>query len=267
MTLTNELDPIKNILNAKDQTNYEDEKQDYYKFYRGHIENYQIIEDIFQSKFGYHNTDYKDIMNSFWITYKCFLQLEYPEIFLPKRVIRNRKLISLEVGAVNEILSKYSYPPNYGEIDKVYVKFYHSNFPELIVKEGDTWINLLLHNYEYFGLVHENDELKKFATRTHTIGNIAVVPKGFNSGRKSHDYWDWGMKYLNEFLAYLGSWEIFLRMHFLEMYVDKQKKVLPFWKEHLKINADVLPNSTEDILSFLKFVNSAIEERGKLILE
>lgn len=103
-----ETNPIKNILMGKIDQNYMDNKNDYYNYSRGHLENYQIVEDVFQKLTNHKDTGFKDIMNSFWITYKCLLQIEYPKIFKP-------------FG--NEIVS-IKKPPFYGEINDSYIKHY-----------------------------------------------------------------------------------------------------------------------------------------------
>lgn len=83
--------PIKNILLANEDINYCDKSDDYFNFNdfkRGHIENYKSIDDLFRKLFPNANTEYKDIMHSFWTIYKCYLQIIYPEIFTPEGTIK-----------------------------------------------------------------------------------------------------------------------------------------------------------------------------------
>lgn len=262
--------PIQNILKAKDKMNYVDEKNDYHKFYQGHIENYQIVEDIFQELLKNESTDYKDVMNSFWTTYKCFLQIEYPEVFMPEGNLNNE--IPLEKSKEDKTPSM-SYPPHtateYSAVPQKYIDYYNSYFPQLTVDFGDTWVEFLQNNFVEFDKVHEYSELKKFATLTHTIGNITVVPKGFNGGRNAYDYWDWGMLYLNEFLSPFNSWKEFVNLYFLDEYVNEIFEVIEFWNGHLKsdIETKILPKSRTEIEQFLIFVNSCIKHRGIAILE
>ncbi|EIW2096634.1 hypothetical protein MBU60_002592 [Enterococcus faecalis] len=64
--------PVKNILKARTSN--------------VHIEKYEVVEDVFLKLTG-KATVHKDIMNSFWTTYKIMLQLVYPDFFRPAEVI------------------------------------------------------------------------------------------------------------------------------------------------------------------------------------
>ena len=57
--------PVKNILKARTSN--------------VHIEKYEVVEDVL--KLTGKATAHKDIMNSFWTTYKIMLQLVYPDFF------------------------------------------------------------------------------------------------------------------------------------------------------------------------------------------
>ncbi len=69
--VSNENEAIKNILLAKNFSNYVDSEIDYNKYYQGHIENYQVVENVFKKVFQEGNGSHKDVMNSFWTTEYC----------------------------------------------------------------------------------------------------------------------------------------------------------------------------------------------------
>lgn len=280
---------IENILLAKNPDNYVDSESDYKNFYRGHIENYQIVEDVFRKVFKDVNESHKDIMNSFWTTYKFFLQIEYPDVFTPKGSLKTEipleKNIKLTVSKVNN-----GYPPfdseDYQVIHKKYVSYYKTNFSQFIVEEGYTWNRFLIENFEQFAKVHNCPELIQFAKLTHSIGNINLVPKGFNGSRYCPhlDYWDLSLnslkkiftgekennvfsdftvKSIEKYMSAYSSWDIFIDSHYLNNYVDENYNVLPFWKRHFEI---IKPTTHEEIIMFLTKANTCIENRGKTIL-
>ena len=268
--------PIKNILLANDDINYCDKSDDYFNFNdfkRGHIENYKSIDDLFRKLFPNANTEYKDIMNSFWTTYKCYLQIIYPEIFTPEGTIKDGDEVPLKIPQKSELSSltinmKYSpfkYNKDNGRIHKKYLAYYKENYSFLKVYEGMTWVEFLIENFEVFSKVHNSEELKEFAVLTHTIGNIAIVPYGFNTGRKSNDYWDMGLKLLQKRLP-STEWETFINTNFFKCYVDENYNVKQYFKTTDKNNS-YLPQNEEEIISFLKNINFCIETRGKEMMK
>ncbi|MDQ7158907.1 hypothetical protein RCG63_02715 [Lactococcus lactis] len=265
---SNKNEVIKNILLAKDFSNYVDSKSDYNKFYQGHIENYQVIEIIFKEVFQKVNGSHKDVMNSFWTTYKFFLQIEYPDIFTPVGSLRNKNPLKKNI---NLIVSKVSnaYPPfdskKHQIIHQKYICYYKKYFPQLNVKEGDTWNQFLMENFNQFDKVHLCLELVQFAKLTHSIGNIAVVPKDFNASRYLPylDYWDLSLNSLKKCMPAYNSWDSFVDSHYLNNYVDEHYNVLPFWENHFKRTN---PTTREEIIMFLTKANFCIENRGKKIL-
>ncbi|MGR6899398.1 hypothetical protein [Rummeliibacillus sp. BSL5] len=264
--------PIKNILLAKVSANYLDKSDDYFNynnFKRGHIENYQLIENVFRILFPSSNTDYKDVMNSFWTTYKCYLQIMYPEIFMPIGTIKEGDASPLIIPDYerNDSIPNFAYPPHSSEKYEVlhpkYLTYYKNNFPSLTVEKGMNWIEFLSTNFEYFSEVHDSEELQKFAVLTHTVGNIAAVPCGFNGGRGHRDYWDWGLKLLQDFLEPIGAWKDFINTNFLNCYVDEDYKIIPYWKNHLVPYSRLLPKNKFELIEFLEQANFRIEERGR----
>lgn len=266
--------PIKNILMGKDKKYYQDisgltEKSDYYTGSRGDVENYKIVHDVFRKLTGGRVTEHKDIMNSFWTTYKILLQIEYPKFFRPDEIIgENKKNFLNEVSTSN--LSKVSikFPPYNSRKTMIISDEYFTYFDkyEFEINQGDTWIDFLLKNFKRFDKVHENLELKKFAKRTHTIGNITVVPKGFNTGRQANDYWDFGLQSLQDFLTSFDSWDNYVETYCMQPFLTEENKPVSLWKGHLEEQSAKLPQDEVIINMFLSNVNRSIEARGILIM-
>ncbi|MGX4645064.1 hypothetical protein [Holzapfeliella sp. JNUCC 80] len=276
---------IKNILLAKDKENYRDKYSDYvkHKQAKGHIENYSEVDTILKKVF---NIDekillHKDIMNSFWYTYKFYLQLEYPAIFKPGGNLNNK--LPLTKPKSSQLSKTYiGYPPHTtgGKsqyLNQKYIEYYNQYFQSLLspfqkeIKEEQypkiLWVDFLRKNFEKFNKVHENKYLKDFAKLTHTIGNIVIVPKGFNSNRGNYDYWDYGLCYLKKsWYPTTSGWKKIIKDNFLEEYVcNSCGSVQPLWEKHLK-SGNLLPKNTSQIDSFLITVNQRIENRGKRIM-
>lgn len=254
---------IKNILLAKVKTNYAVNTG------AGHVEQYKIVDDV--SEMLLENTDYsnRDIMNSFWNTYKFLLQIEYPDVFTPDGTLNDNIHLQKNKIPVNQN-SRRRYPPFDSDknqfIDKKYIYYYKNNFPDLVVNDGDTWVKFLIVNFDYFKMVHNYPELYRFARLTHTIGNIDVVSKNTNSVRalRDYDYWDITLKSVKESKATLLDWKSFVDSHHLNNYVDKNYNVVMFWENHSKNS--LIPETWKDVNSFLSKVNLWIEDRGKQIL-
>jgi hypothetical protein len=285
---------ITDILEKKNIINFSDFHRDYYngrnwesymaRAERGHIENYRIIEAVFQKIFPRQDSKktYKDIMNSFWTTYKFLLQNEYPDIFTPKGSLGNNRPLSKN----NETLSSQnkqtgnSYPPKdswgYQVIPYKYLKYYENNFPNKIKIRGiDTWCEFLIQNFDYFTRVHQCDKLNKYAQLTHTIGNILTVPcnSNYKKGKYIYDYCDLGLKSLKDLLS-PSCWGSFVKSHYLDEYVDENDNVIPLWKNHLvnsslspKDNGNQIPKESNQIHEFLSNVNCRIINRGKYLIK
>ncbi|WP_426093968.1 hypothetical protein, partial [Escherichia coli] len=64
-----------------------------------------------------------------------------------------------------------------------YLTYFDQVFPDYLpnpVPKKYTWNEFLLDNFTKFERVHQDPQLKRFAELTHSIGNITVVPLGFN---------------------------------------------------------------------------------------
>lgn len=268
------VNPIKNILLAKKGKNYQNKSSDYYNYtsYKnGHIENYQIVEEVFQKLNGGKPTEYKDIMNSFWVTYKTILQIEYPEFFRPNRIEK-----ILEKPDKNTLLPpSIKYPPYCSrknliisdEYRTYFEAFNFGNNEKFKIEEEDTWLDFLLKNFGEFEKVHKNPNLMKFAELTHTIGNITIVPKGFNRSRASHDYWDFALESLRVFLASFNSWNNYVEIYCMQPFLKEDGELVSLWEGHLEGETPLLLQDKDMVNEFLVGVNKSIEVRGKNIIE
>lgn len=268
-----ETNPIKNILMGKLNQYYMDSPNDYYKNSIGHLENYQVVEDVFEKLTNDKDTGFKDIMNSFWMTYKCLLQIEYPEIFRPVGSLRKNNKLPLERPNKDNLQNvQNGFPPSsskhYTIVHSKYIEYYEKNFPMLELRNKQylkelTWVDFLLVNFDEFKKVNENiEELKIFAKLTHTIGNITVVPPKLNNSRANYDYWDYGLKKLigsfeteKEFICYR---DIFIMHPFLKL----NNTPIPLQSGHFEKKGGTLPQNRQVAIDFLRNVNQKIEVRG-----
>lgn len=116
------------------------------------------------------------------------------------------------------------------------------------------------------------NNIKKFATYSHTIGNMILVPKElppytkgkgtFNTMRatKVKDFWDLSMELLkNENFPFNNYCDMF---YLKNIYTDDNYNIIKF------INHDIdnaLPKSIEEYNLFLQIAVNKIIERGKII--
>ncbi len=77
------------------------------------LKKYEVVEDVFLKLTG-KATAHKDIMNSFWTTYKIMLQLVYPDFFRPAEVIgeNQEKLFRKKPSEQNLLAVNSKYPPH-----------------------------------------------------------------------------------------------------------------------------------------------------------
>ncbi|PIA86577.1 hypothetical protein [Streptococcus parauberis] len=112
----------------------------------------------------------------------------------------------------------------------------------------------------------KHPKLLSFARLTHSIGNIIVVPKGFNSGRGANDYGDFALKSLKTFLDSFNAWEDYVTRFHLEPFIEGDFPI-SLWNGHLDDKACSLPKNKIEIDDFLENVTSSIEEREKILLK
>lgn len=285
--IDDENNSIKNILMAKERQYYQDIKgvgrnSDYCRGYRGHIENYRVVDEVFKHLTDNKSIEHTDVLHSFWHTYKAIMQLERPDLFRPSGSIKNGNVIPLEKPN-NDNLPKIGkgFPPydsdKYLVIHEKYIEYYQHYFPEYLPNEVPkkyTWIDFLLYNNDKFSEVYDKyPKLKAFARLTHSIGNIIVVPKGFNTGRGENDYGDFALKSLKTFLDSFNAWEDYVTKFHLDPFLildeNQSEKYSPIslWNGHLEGKAGFFPKNKTEIEEFLENVTSSIVEREKILLK
>ena len=186
----------------------------------------QLVKEIYSKLYPQKNLDYLDFdtMNSFYTTYRELLIKE------------------------DKIFWKNNFPPKETDYQK-------------LLSERMDW--LLTDNvFQQYASINNHDEVKRFATLTHTIGNMILLPKGYNKGRISFskDYWDLTFLSLREFLG--DSFQNYVNDYYLQDFVEKP---IEYWEGH-SIKKP-LPQSTENVFVFLQTVNKKIEERGRRIFQ
>ncbi|MET1106226.1 hypothetical protein ACM6P1_11950 [Enterococcus faecium] len=271
---------IKNILMAKEKQYHQDIKgvginSDYCRGVRGHIENYRVVDEVFKHLTDNKSIEHTDVLHSFWHTYKALMQLERPDLFRPSGSLKKGNVIPLEKpDKINPPEIDNRFPPHasdkYSVIHKKYIEYYQYYFPEYLpneVPEKYTWINFLLYNNDKFSEVYDKyPKLNDFAKLTHSIGNIIVVPKGFNTGRGANDYGDFALKSLKIFLESFNAWEDYVTKFHLEPFLEGDFPI-SLWTGHLDGKAGSLPKNKIEIEEFLENVTSSIEEREKILLK
>ncbi|MER2192174.1 MAG: hypothetical protein ABS951_14530 [Solibacillus sp.] len=127
----------------------------------------------------------------------------------------------------------------------------------------------LLDEYKYYIKINEHEAVQKFAALTHSIGNFTLVPKGFNTKRNQllHDYWDLTLLYFKEQLGAEAFEQEVEKYCYESAYLDNGK-VLTYWEGHT-IHNKALPRqyTSAEIIAVIEKMNTAIEIRGKEILE
>lgn len=270
---------IKNILMAKEKQYYQDKEG---KVIKGHIENYRVVNEVFKHLTDNKPIEHTDVLHSFWNTYKTIMQLEIPDLFRPSGTLIKEDEFPLEKPD-NDNLPKIGkgFPPydsdKYLVIHEKYIEYYQHYFPEYLpneVPEKYTWIDFLLYNNDKFGEVYDKyPKLKDFARLTHSIGNIIVVPKGFNTGRGANDYGDFALKSLKNFLDTFNAWEDYVKKFHLEIFLNVDENQIEnyspisLWIGHLDGKASSLPKNKKEIDDFLENVTSSIKEREKILLK
>lgn len=157
-----------------------------------------------------------DIMNSFWTPYK--------------KALKSNQLLTWQ--------KKYYQGNNQGAYQK---------------NAGD--FRELLDNFNRAGYREVNNQLKRFAELTHTIGNCTLVPVGFN-GNIHKDCKNTWSTVLNEHIDLLNN------------FVDKNINSEDKYKEKFMMN--MYKETTEykyNDSDYLKKVTNDIESRGKLMIK
>lgn len=131
--------------------------------------------------------------------------------------------------------------------------------------------------------LHKEPEFTRFVNLYHTIGNMVLVPRRFNSGRysKTYDFWDSSLVWLKKDGFYYGQNQMFdkrdftkyINYFYLWNYVDcvnGEYKVKPLFESHNNIeNGDVNDTAVwtnlvtkQDVKQFLNNACKNITTRG-----
>lgn len=262
--------PILNILLANKESCHKDHSTDYIPHTsKWDVEYYKCVQEIFSTVYGCPETVPKDIMNSFWHTYKFALQFYYPEYFRPNEFETN--MLSTPTSEKIDGLSISFLPhKNNRTLDLKYAQYYQKMNQNLIKLNAETtWIDFLIANYDKFEKVHKHAAFQKFAQLTHTIGNIAIVPRGLNTSRSRYafDYWDYTLLSLKDSFSTLDGelWKTYIHSYHLNSYVDENYEILPLWSTHFTSDG-YMPQTEKEFNEFLHTVNAHIVKRGEKIM-
>lgn len=182
-----------------------------------------------------------DVMNSFWTIFRNFANSKFKDFFesahniCPGVSFPNKGIFSTKDEESRKLLLAYN---------------------KYKVKEGDSWITLILKNYDNVFLSLNNTYLQKSAMFSHTLGNFTLTPKGFNlKHNDGNNTWSKALLNLKKLdwakNKYLGctSWKEYCK----KFYMDDYEKEYAY-------------ATTEDSQDkFLQKINTAIEQRGKLM--
>ena len=273
-----ENEPIKNILLAKDFRNYVDKQGDYrfgarWPSVRGHLENYAIVVELLSILGCESLAPQYDVMNSFWTTYKFYLQVMYPAIFMPDGLLSGELPLSLPKQPSQNSPAP-GYPPHISSrhalVPDKYVTYYQRELKhlDLSITQGDRWLDFLLANFDQFARVNKSPALQVFAQKTHTIGNMAPVPEGFNSRRGAYDYWDRGLEKLKQDFRSAEEWDFYVEANYFGQYIKEGPEgageIAELWARYPHSPS---PSTEEQILEFLEAVSPRITTRGQQIIE
>ncbi|AVK62763.1 hypothetical protein C5Z26_00790 [Lactobacillus sp. CBA3606] len=276
-----ENEPIKNILMAKDKKYYLDTpdkkgvSSDYCGGNRGDVENYKVVDGAFKELTDNKATTHKDILHSFWMTYKILMQIEKPELFRPLGSLEDGKALKKPLKDELPALDK-GYPPFYSvkylTMDEKYITYFKNYFSTYLpdsLPDKYTWIDFLLYNNDVFDkeVYCKYPDLKEFAKLTHSIANIIVVPKGFNESRGGYDYGDFALNRLKDFLASFDAWNKYVETFQLQSFLDKDYMPTSLWDGHLATDESLFVQNPAEIRCFLQTTVNSIQARAAALSE
>jgi hypothetical protein len=194
-----------------------------------------------------------DTMNSFWITYKAAMQI---------------------------CCSGMSLGWTVREVDE-----FHSDGRGRPTKEDTCYLAenyyRLMDEDERFRELNELPYIRRFARLTHCIGNLTLVPRGFNRARslRTKDYWDlslgllkdkWGVWKTGGVIPGAKDFEEYIHFYFMEMYIDAGKgDYLPLTRSHARCYSgasQLLPANREELKECVGQMNDRIEKRGEIMI-
>ncbi|QWC25114.1 hypothetical protein KJK41_22050 (plasmid) [Bacillus haikouensis] len=205
----------------------------------------EIHNKVYSNKnLGYLDTD---TMNSFYTSYRLLL-LSFDKFFWENDIITFSRNRGIEFNAASENkkrLERYDWLLS----DKV---------------------------FSHYADINNLPEVMRFATLTHSLGNMTLIPKGYNVGRatSTKDYWDLTLLSLRDFLG--SFFDNFVIDYYMQ---DFTAGTLEFWEGHsfeyplpnsfdkrdrLKLSKDEKDKIAHNrILEFMQKVNGRIEKRSK----
>lgn len=194
----------------------------------------------------------------------------------------------------NEFISKISNK-------KFKITYIGKSAYDLLLKEFDiVFSDYNLSQVEYSREIL--DYFDKFATLTHTIGNLFPVPLYFNRERAGkngeyefpdillnsiYEYYlneddnkrSFGISVINDktkikktvnWLDSFGDgkegWDEFIRVYRFSMYLDENSEPIKLWSSHNIKNLKI-PDIGKDFLNYLSYICDCIEKRGKEIFD
>lgn len=194
-------------------------------------------------------------------------------------------------------------------------KYYEKNFPNEIMEykeknKRQKWIsvNMCKTMYEQYESVRrnleENNELKRFVSIYHSLGNYSPVPVGFNAARSgigyssNYDYWDLTLMKIKQYFDFrkqqsievpkavlpiaelfhvdkvikncamwldsYENWSDFVEKNYFQDYVDEKGEIIPFCEGHSWSNGC---NDIIDFGMFCKNVCDRIDARSKRMID
>lgn len=175
-------DPVKRILEKDDHQ---------YKGYRGETESSDLAQAIYRVLWGANYTSVvgegrdcdADVMNSFWTIFSNYVRAKGPSFFEPAEAIFNNE--------TNKFPNKTGKFRTDTEKNRLLLATYKPSG----AKAGGNWHAVLLHEFDRPAFELNNPSLQRCAELTHTIGNLALVPKGYNSSPRGKGTDEGGLKH------------------------------------------------------------------------
>lgn len=125
------------------------------------------------------------------------------------------------------------------------------------------WV-LLDETFEHYKEINEHDEIKKFATLTHAVGNFSLVSPGDNTARAFNrgiiDYWDLSLEYWKKERGEVWIEEMKKR-YLLEVYFKEYSNEVFIFEGH-RLGRPTF-KSLNILLKFVEQINERIIDRGK----
>ena len=180
-----------------------------------------------------------DTMNSFWTTYKAAIinLLQDYNLSCKKAMINTKKPLQKQLNKLVDNYDEFDLKTNHSELDK---------------------------------------QLNTFATLTHSVMNMCLVPRNFNRDRlaKTNDYWDLSLMLLktqefkeqdSNYIWYLNNLD---KMILEDFYEDSEYNYVNLlFDNHGFTSEQMLPKTLDSISECVKNINNMITLRGLRIIK